>query len=667
MSRASVVPPRPLLESRLVREAWKALGGGLAAAFVLAAFAVSAASATVYCVNETSSCPAGGVDEGTTGTALQKALSDASAHPNSGGADEVLIGPGIYTRGEQYEYGALEPVVVRGAGAGATVITRSAAVASGVLLLGAPGSEDVLEGVTVLVPPHEDLTGITLDGGTIRSTTIEAPTGATGATGLSINGGVFTKGSIAVKSGRAVSTNGGGEVAYSTVTGSPAAVEASGDLALRADVLSGGFPAVVLAYNPSTLTIEDSLVELGGAGAGVEVVGNSGAGATALLRQDAIVGAGDAGLLVEGTTAPADTKLQDSIISGPERPIAVGTETGAKPGTVETEYSSYDFTKNSVSAISTLQAEHLLSADADFVAPLAADYRLMPSSPLIDAGAPGAPAAGELATDLAGAPRLVHGRRDAGPYEYQWRGPSVGATTSRDVVEIGKPVTFSGTVSAPEDGDSIVSSQWAFDDGTSAAPGARVEHAFSTAGRHSATLTVTDLAGLSTSVTVSVVATPLSACLAAACADCGAEAGGGGGGGESCPSGRGISALRIDPASFRAARRGAVTAARGGAKVTYTVSGGVSLASFAIKRMLRGVRGADGACLAPKRGRHGVACMRAGGALASFQRISPAGGNGFRLTGRARGRALAAGRYELLAHVASDPHAVAVAMFRVLG
>jgi hypothetical protein len=191
--------------------------------------------------------------------------------------------------------------------------------------------------------------------------------------------------------------------------------------------------------------------------------------------------------------------------------------------------------------------------------------------------------------------------------------------------------------------------------------GASAAHAFATPGAHSATLTVKDLAGLSASAAVNVTATSLPVCALAACAGCGATVGVR----APCLMARAVSSLRIKPSAFRAAGRGGVMAARGGAAVSYTVLGGVSLVSFTVKRVLPGLKSASGACVPHRRGMHGRSCTRYSTA-ASFSRVSRAGGNGFRLTGRAGGKKLTPGGYVLSAHVASDPRRTITAVFRIV-
>jgi hypothetical protein len=645
--------------------AWLA---ALACVGLLALAGAEAAAATDYCVSEPVCVAGGGINEGTSANSVQTAFEAAEKHTNSGGPDRVLIGAGTYSRSEGFSYGG-DAVLVRGAGTGATVLTRPATSGPSVLIFSSSGS--TVQGTTVLIPASTGLTGVTLSAGTLEADTIEAPA-AIPAFGLSIKGGVFTHGTVDVKTGTGVESQ-GGEVLYSTIAGgrSPVlanefGVQAYTPTTLRGDRISGGTPVFSYA-NP--LILEDSLIDLGGtAGHGVQIVGNINGKALAFLRHVAIVnGAGGTGLMLEGQKENATALLENSIISEVEVPVWVIGEGAGTTASLSADYSSFDFAKSKKSesggATASLAGEHLLSTLPSFVSPLTGDYRLAPGSPLIDAGAPGSTLGlGEFATDLAGNARIVNGRRDAGPYEYQWRAPSVTGTADRSTVQIGKPVSFSGTAVPVEPGDGIASYQWTFDDGATVPAGASAAHAFATPGAHAATLSVKDLAGLSSSAVVNVTATSLPVCVLAACAGCGGSAGEGG----RCPSARTVRGLRIKPSAFHAAPRGGPTGGRRGGSVSYTMAGGVSLVSFTIKRVLPGVKSAAGSCVAPRRGVHGRSCTRYGGTAASFSRISPAGANGFRLSGRAKGKKLPPGGYVLSAHAASDPHGVATAVFRIV-
>jgi PKD repeat protein len=637
---------------------------GVVASLALSLAVAGSAGAMVYCVNEPACSSAGGEDEGSGANSVQTALEAAEKHKNVGAPDQVLIGPGSYVRPEGFSY-AGEAVAIRGAGAGSTTLSRSGPEGRTVFALtAAKAGEPSLSGVRIVLPAIKDMSGLSLGGGLVEGVTIESPLAAPSASDLSIEGpAVFSHGTIDDLNGNAVEQR-GGEVLYSTIYGGSIGVEASVQAVLRGDVVSGGMP--IISYFSNPLTIEDTLVEMGGvANVGVQILANRNGASTAFLRHIAIVGGGQTGVVLGAEEHSATAIVENSIISEAERPISVYAAGSGISANLSAVYSSFDLAAStkqaSGGATSSLTGEEMRSTLPSFVSPLTGDYRLAPGSPLIDAGTPSPLGLGELATDLAGDPRIVNGRRDVGPYEYQWRAPAVTASASKAIVEIGKPVSFSGTAASVEAGDSIASYQWSFEDGATVPAGAGAAHAFATPGAHSATLTVKDLAGLSANAVVNVTATSLPVCALAACAGCGATAGAR----APCLTGRAVRGLRIEPSAFHAAGRGGVTAARGGAAVSYAVLGGVSLVSFTVKRVLPGSRSASGACVPHRRGMHGRSCTRYS-TVASFSRVSPAGGNGFRLTGRAKSRKLAPGRYVLSAHVASDPHGVASAAFRIV-
>jgi hypothetical protein len=122
-------------------------------------------------------------------------------------------------------------------------------------------------------------------------------------------------------------------------------------------------------------------------------------------------------------------------------------------------------------------------------------------SPLVDAGNPAAPGAGQP-TDIRGLPRAVNGRRDVGAFEYGRRPPALSVTAEPAAAAPGETITFTATTSDLDAGDSV-GVQWNFDDGGTAA-GDSVTHDFTGSGTHVATATATDSAGLTTVRPVSV-------------------------------------------------------------------------------------------------------------------------------------------------------------------
>jgi hypothetical protein len=121
----------------------------------------------------------------------------------------------------------------------------------------------------------------------------------------------------------------------------------------------------------------------------------------------------------------------------------------------------------------------------------------------------------------------------------------------------------------------------------------------------------------------------------------GPPATGGGGGGSSQAAPVRLSGLRIKPASLRSATRGRSIVRRGGAKVSYRLSGAAAV-TFRVER------------------RHGGRWVRVRG---RFKQAGKSGANSLRFSGRVGGKRLRAGRYRLVAIPQGGPPARAA--FRV--
>jgi hypothetical protein len=110
-----------------------------------------------------------------------------------------------------------------------------------------------------------------------------------------------------------------------------------------------------------------------------------------------------------------------------------------------------------------------------------------------------------------------------------------------------------------------------------------------------------------------------------------------------------LSALKLSPRRFRAARRGgSVAAARAGTRVTFALDRAASV-RFTVTRRTIGRR-SGGRCVAPtRRNRSARRCIRFVAVKGSFKRAGSSGANAFRFTGRMRRRSLRPGRYILRA------------------
>src|SRR5579875_444521 len=558
----------------------------------------AAAGARTYCVND-AACV--GTQEGSNAAALQKALESAAGHSNEGGPDVVEVGAGTYSRSGGFSYVG-EAVEIRGAGRGATVLSDPGSASENVLVLNASASPTpALSELTVRVPASvQNETGIQLDSGTVEHVAIEGggnPGGALSVTGLDLDGGEFADGSIEMTRGTTSSeavVGGGGEIVASTLVGSYG-VQA-GPLTIRGCRISSEGTGVDF-YNAAD-TIEDTLFDLEGRDGDAVIFGAWGGNdATATIRNVTIVNGGSesTGIAEEAYepksgSSTASLTLSDSIVDHVAHPLVQTTEEAGTAASATVEYSSLETSGDQAEAAKggstpTLTDTHAASTEPDFVAPVLGahgfaegDWRLAPGSPLIDAVKPGALAAGEDELDLEGDPRLVHGRRDVGAYEYQWRPPSISAGASLATALVGQAIGFGGSASAPEPGDTIVSYQWSFDDGAVAA-GSSATHAFTAAGEHTATLSATDALGLTSTALVSVdvlaaaPTTPPSGC---GCAP-------------SPSSPLVLSGLRLAPDSFHAASSGAPvsTHKHAGTKVSFTLTRAGTV-EFRVERLLRG-------------------------------------------------------------------------------
>jgi hypothetical protein len=650
------------------RHSWIALLAGTCVWLI----APSVAAANVYCVGEPACVSSGGINEGSGATGLQKALSSAATHANGGEPDRVLVGAGEYSRSGGFSYNG-DPVVIRGAGEGATVLTDTSSAKSTVLdLTTTAASSPSVQGLSIQIPESQEATGLLLNGGIVEDVAIqggglEAP-GLT--TGLNIVSGVFSHGSISLMrptgTSQAVESH-GGEVLDSTLMGSYG-VQESGTATLKGCRISANTP--LDDYN-SQATVEDSLIDLRGTNnTALKFGSNRGGTATGLLRGITIVNGGpdSVGMSVEAATpegraSTTTVTLEDSIISHVTHPIH---ERGDEPGataTVTTDYSSFEAGGDQLvsehGAPEPTVTEHdPVSITPDFVNPVfgengfsEGDWHLLPGSPLIDAGRPGSLAAGEFAADADGDPRIVGGRRDVGAFEYQRRPPLVSASAAATTAIIGQAVSFSGSATAPEPGDALVSDQWSFDDGALVPAGTMATHAFSTPGTHTATLTATDLLGISSqaSVTVTVLPSPLPI---SPCSCLGSKAR--------------ISHLSLSPKAFRAARLGSSVThrAHAGSAVHLTLSKAGTV-DFTVERLLPGFLD-GGKCLAHPHGRPATRCTRRSTVHGDFIGTMTAGMHSLRFTGRLSGKALPPGNYLLLATVAGSGGAPVTAAFKII-
>jgi PKD domain len=667
-----------------MRWLWGAIVTTALAALALAPSAL--ASGPVYCVGE-ASCPGGtSLGEAGNGEQLQAALKKAGETPES----TLLIGAGFYSRKGGFTY-AGPAVTIRGASElntvlsdegepGATVLTVKTTVAKAVA---------AVSSLAVQVPrpapesKGSEQAGLLLGAGAQVQQVDVLGGGGVEDVGADIEDGAsFTAGAIEMpqKAGEAdgVVVFGGGRLSDCLVTGARAVVvrEGAEGLALEGCIIAASSAGLEVP-NEGQLLAEDSLIDMydsGGTGVRVQDDTKSSV-ADATLRGLTIVGGAD-GVLVEAQTqegaVTANALLEDSVVAETSEAVRAsasapaGAKARARAQIRYCDLDSYSAVSNGPGAEPALVLEEIVEKLPDFVSPMpgengwsTGDWRPAAGSPLIDAGTPGPLQPNESTLDLEGDPRIVHGRRDIGAYEYQFQAPTVTASASPTTAATGQSVSFAGSAQAVEPGDSIASYQWTFDDGATVPAGASASHAFTTPGTHTATLTVTDAAGVQASQTVQVQVTvppstssqqqstsPQPQPPSVSQTTVGGVAG--------FKGVAGLTALAVHPSRFKALRHGTsvvAPATRGGALVTFTLSN-AALVQFTPERLLAGVmRGAR--CVAAAPGAHGRRCVRRV-ALLTFSRKAAAGADSLRFSGRVAGRSLAPGSYVLVARAATS-------------
>jgi PKD repeat protein len=180
---------------------------------------------------------------------------------------------------------------------------------------------------------------------------------------------------------------------------------------------------------------------------------------------------------------------------------------GANPSSIAPAYSAYKFNLTSGTVVPGAGNLNLNGVSPGFVNPNGGHLDLRYDSPLVDHGDPSYHPF--LGFDLDFHARVIDGdgngnaQVDMGALEYQHRVPVADAKANPTSATTGDTIAFDGTGSSDPDPGDTLTYQWSFDDGGSAT-GATAQHAFTSAGTHSATLTVTDPTGRTDTANVQV-------------------------------------------------------------------------------------------------------------------------------------------------------------------
>jgi hypothetical protein len=430
---------------------------------VIALFGLAGtAEAHTYCVQD-AGCPVGGTGVSTVQDGLDLAQGNS-------GADQVRIGPNVCPACKFLggSYSSADPLEIVGAGRQSTTLGASGVVA---LSLGDNPNVTVSDLTIALGTPAS---GLVLDGARATRVDVVAQAGADGSRAVVLrNGGAFRLGHVVV------------------------------------DAIGVGIVAT-----DGAASIDSSLVKLGGASStGLLADTPLARNVTLDARHVTVVGTGSSGQYgadVEAASAgeTASLDLRNAIIASVGHSIRRNAAAGAT-AQVAADYSDYDGATVVASGSGGIAATMTTGVDPGFVDAGGGDFRLAASSPLVDAGEPGALTSADFLEDLAGNARLLDGdgdctpRRDMGAYELLPDAVAVSASRSPAIALAGQPVAFDATASCDPDPAASLSFSWTFDDGATAT-GALVQHAFGSPGVHTAALSVTSSAGRTGSASLDV-------------------------------------------------------------------------------------------------------------------------------------------------------------------
>jgi PKD repeat protein len=635
-----------------------------AAALATAAVALPAiASANTFCVHNPSGCV------GTTEPDLSTAV--LAADFNGSGKDTIRLGPGSFSDGPVLA-SAGNPVDIVGASANETTLTGKG---NNITVLRLMDSQSTVSDLGVKVTGTGNETGIELagKGSHLKLTN----SGAQASTlGIALTGAFpwLDASSVALRYGP------NDLAVYAVSSYATEALVTDADLSAKSGVIVGPGQVDVMrsrvwaqqgvTADNGHATVADTSLRVPGpmpSNYSSAALIASGVGSST-IDADRITaygnGNGENGVYASPSAGAGNTakiNLRGSVIDGFGTAVRA-YQSGGAATTVTTAWSAYKLASVTTSggAGYTAAASNLdlAGTSAGFIDAAGGDLRLGHDSALIDRGDPTFQFS---VFDRDGRPRVRDGdgaggpRVDIGAVEYQRSAPAAAATATPSAVAAGQAVTFVGKADDADPGETATY-QWAFDDGASAT-GATAQHAFATAGIHTATLTVTDPTGLTGTAQASIAVQDVAGSTAATTSATGAV-----------PS---LTRLRVAPTPFRARGAGSYSAAARrapiGTSITYTLSK-QSAATFTIMRASAGRR-VGTACRRPTRANRSHRACTNWRMLGTFTRRGVAGPNRQRFDGRLGRRALAAGRYRLVARAldASGMRSTALsASFRVV-
>lgn len=358
--------------------------------------------------------------------------------------DTIRVGPGTYTDGPYQLGSGARFVDLIGSGDGVTTIT----LAPGAIQDYVRTESGRVSDLSIDLNPTTsagDKALVAYDGAVVERVTVNASS-ATSVSAVTLAdasmAGSNVFGNLGDPNSRAVYSDGDASISNSILesgyqgfyaSSSPGEVETLSRVTVRA----GG---QAVSVDGGTININNALIDLGTADAVGLAAVNPNPGTTQKTisaNHVTIVGGGpnSVGVLAQSSAATAKqtsiVNLANSIVRGPDTDIRVaagnnGSQGGNSVATVNATYS--DWATQEVmpaangSTVLSAPVSNVSNIDPQFENAAAKDFRLKPSSPLVDAGNPGV--FGPI-LDLAGSPRAVDGDgdgstvRDMGAYELQ--------------------------------------------------------------------------------------------------------------------------------------------------------------------------------------------------------------------------------------------------------
>jgi hypothetical protein len=582
-----------------------------------------------YCVHQTGSCAAGQVDKGAD---LQQALTEAAAADST-----VLVGPGTYAHSSGFSVSTTNALTVTGAGRGQTILRTSGA--GGTIMTFSAPTGSVLQAMTFAMDSHAGI-GLLINQATARDVEdVLEPSATSSAVGAFVTGGATVRDST-LQGSTASASGAGAEVGNSTplfdhdmLSGYYGIKDEGGPAKLQRSTLTESVYPIGVSGSGANLVADDNLVLLGSGGPG-QIGINVTEGGSATVRSTTIysvfgVGRGAAS---DASSSGDHTSLTllDSILWNLPTAFVASASAGTSSITA-----NYDDVNGSIGGGTNadVSMSNDVHGDPLFVNPGSGnDYRLRFGSPAIDTGGDCA-AICQTVPDLAGLVRPIDGNgdgiatRDMGAYEYARQPPSAAASSDRSSALTSELLAFSGAGSSDPDPGDALTYAWSFDDGTTAS-GQAVTHAFTTAGPHTATLTVTDPTGLTATATATVV---VSAPLVVT--DTVAPA---------------LSKVSLSPSTFAVASGSTAVSAKRhrGTRIRFELSEAAKVVAT-FERKTAGIRSGKRCVAKSRKHRHGKACTRYVRAGTLTRRSEPAGADAIAFTGRLGKHRLAAGRYRM--------------------